>query len=44
MMPNNYHKEPCKDVRARVIDAQTRDEMCARTFTTRVHATLHGYL
>ena len=38
------HKDPCKDARARGVNARTRDEMRTRAFTPRARASLHGSL
>ena len=40
----NFHKDPCKDARARGINARTRDEMRARAFTPCERVSLHGDL
>ena len=40
----NFHEDPCKDARARGVNAHTRDEMRARAFTPRARASLHGSL
>ena len=40
----NFHKDPCKDARARGVNARTRDEMRTRAFTPRARASLHGSL
>ena len=39
-----FHEDPRINARARVINAHTRDKTCARAFTTRVRAYMHGSL
>ena len=36
----NFHKDLCKDARARGVNARTRDEMCAGAFTPRARPSL----
>ena len=38
----NVHEDLNSNARARVINARTRDKMCAHVFTTRDRAFLHG--
>ena len=40
----NLYKDPCKDARARGVNARTRNEMRARAFTPRARASLHESL
>ena len=34
----NFHEDQCIDARTRVVNARTRDETCARAFTTHTRA------
>ena len=38
----NFHKDSCINARARVVNPRTRDKSCARTFTPRARAFMHG--
>ena len=38
----NFHRNPCEDALGQVVNARTRDEVCARAFMTRACAFLHG--
>ena len=40
---NKFHEDPCKNARARVINARTCDKTCTCAFTTRACAFMHGY-
>ena len=39
-----FHEDWCRNEPARVVNARTRDKMCARTFTTRACAFMHESL
>ena len=36
-----FHKNPCTNARAHVVNAHTRDKTCARAFTARARAFMH---
>ena len=36
-----FHKNPCTNARAQVVNARTRDKTCARAFTARARAFMH---
>ena len=36
-----FHKNPCTNARAHVVNARTRDKTCARAFTARARAFMH---
>ena len=37
-----FHEDPCINARAGVVNARSRDKTCARAFTTRARAFMHG--
>ena len=37
-----FHRDPCINVRARVVNARIRDITCAHAFLTRARAFMHG--
>ena len=39
-----FRKDLCTNACARVVNARTRNKTCARAFTTRMCATMHGSL
>ena len=39
-----FHDDPCINKGVRVVNARTRDKSCMHTFTTSVHAFMHGSL
>ena len=39
-----FHKNPCTNARAQVVNARTRDKTCMRAFTARACVCLHGSL